>query len=181
VVFLDIHLPKLDGLSLAAREGLPPIVFVTAHAEHAPDAFDLDACDFVVKPATRERIARAIQRVMRRVTMEGGTSSPTRLRVTDAKGSRYVDARRVEAFSALEKYVAFVVDGEELLLRASLDDLEARFTPEGFLRVHRAHLIRVAAVARTEDGEQGLVLVMGSGTRVPVSKRLRGAVVRALG
>jgi DNA-binding LytR/AlgR family response regulator len=176
VVFLDIELPGLDGLSVAARGDLPPVVFVTAYPEHAPAAFDLDACDYVVKPATRERLERALARASRRVALEG-----TRLRVTDAKGTRFVDARRVDAFAAVDKYISFHVDGEELLLRGSLDDLEERLAPEGFVRAHRSHLVRRGAVVRTEDGEHGLVLVLASGTRVPVSKRLRAAVARALG
>jgi DNA-binding LytR/AlgR family response regulator len=179
VVFLDVQMPGLDGISLAARGDLPPIVFVTAHPEHAPTAFDLDACDFVVKPATRERLMRAVERATRKVALESG-GEHARLRVTDAKGTRYVDARRVEAFSALEKYVAFSLDGEELLLRASLDELETRLSSEGFVRAHRAHLVRAAAVSRTEDAEHGLLLVLASGKRIPVSKRLRAAVLRAL-
>lgn len=182
VVFLDIRLPDLDGLSLAARAGLPPIVFVTAHTQHAPAAFDLDACDYVVKPVTRERLARALQRLARRVTVEHEEQSAhLRLRVTEGKRTRWVDAARVEVFSAVDKYVAFVVDGEELLLRESLDDLERQLGPERFVRAHRAHLVRIPAVDHTEDGAQGLVLVLASGARVPVSKRERAAVRRALG
>jgi two-component system LytT family response regulator len=173
IVFLDIELPGLDGISLAARGELPPIVFVTAHAAHAPRAFDLDAVDYVLKPATPERLSRALSRAARRVELEDA-----RLRVTDGKGTRYVDPHRVEVFSAGEKYVSFTVDGEEHLLRTSLDDLEARL--DGFVRAHRAHLVRKAAVTRTEDAASGLVLVLASGARIPVSKRLRTSVLRAL-
>ena len=179
VVFLDIGLPGLDGLAVAARGDLPPIIFITTRAEHAPAAFDLDACDFVLKPVTLERLRRAVLRVSRRVVLTGEPSE--RLRITDARGTRFVDPRAVDVFSALEKYVTLSVDGEELLLRASLDDLEARLASRGFVRVHRAHLVRVAAVTRSIDEGQGLVLCLGSGARVPVSKRLRAAVLRVLG
>lgn len=178
LVFLDIGLPGLDGLAVAARGDLPPIVFVTASPAHASAAFDLDACDYLVKPVTVERLRRAIERAGRRVALE---PSGARLRVTDSKGTRFVDARRIESFSALQKYVSFVADGEEMLIRASLDELEQRLAPEGFVRAHRAHLVRTAAVERTEDAEQGLVLVLASGARIPVSKRLRSEVLRSLG
>jgi DNA-binding LytR/AlgR family response regulator len=178
VCFLDIHLPGMDGLAIAAREGLPPIVFVTAHAEHGPDAFDLEAVDYVLKPVRVERLRRALERVQRRVSFESETG--TRLEVRDARGARYVDARRVEVFSAIDKYVAFTIDGDELLLRTSLDELERRLAPEGFVRAHRAHLVRLGAVRATEDGAQGLVLVLASGALIPVSKRLRAQVKRAL-
>ena len=178
VLFLDIHMPGLDGLALLARGDLPPTVLVTAHEEHAHRAFDLDACDYVVKPASSERLSRALARARRRVTLEGDDAP--RVRVTDARGDRFVDARRVEVFSALDKYVALVVDGEELLLRASLDELEARLVDHGFVRAHRAHLVRIAAAVRREDTEQGDVLVLASGRRVPVSKRMRAAVRRLL-
>lgn len=178
VVFLDIELPGLDGISVAARGDLPPIVFVTAYAEHATRAFDLDACDYVLKPVTAERLRRAIARASRRVAFEG--EGGTRLEVREARGARFVDAHRVEVFSALEKYIAFTVDGEELLLRSSLDELERRLAPEGFVRAHRAHLVRKSAVVRVEDGAQGMILVLSSGTRVPVSKRLRAPLRRVL-
>ena len=154
---------------------LPPIVFVTAHVEHASKAFDLDACDYVLKPVSKERIQRALARVLRRVRIDETEQAVPRLRVTHAKGSHFVEVRRIEAFRAVEKYVAFDVDGEEHLLRESLDDLETRFASAGFVRAHRAHLIRTAAVIRTEDAEQGLVLVMQSGLRIPVSKRVRSS------
>lgn len=179
VVFLDIGLPGLDGLAVAARGDLPPIVFVTARADHAPAAFDLDACDYLLKPVTLERLRRAVARVSRRVVLTADPSA--RLRITDARGTRYVDPRQVDVFSAVEKYVTLTVDGEELLLRASLDELETRLSGQGFVRAHRAHLVRRGAVVRTEDAGQGLVLVLGSGARIPVSKRQRSAVLAALG
>lgn len=177
VVFLDIDMPGLDGLSVAARVDLPPIIFVTAHAEHASRAFDLDAVDYVLKPVQAERLSRALARVSRRVALESGTS---RLRVSDTQGTRYVDARRVEVFSASEKYVLFHIDGEEHLLRESLDVLETRLAAEGFVRAHRASLVRLSAVVRTEDGDEGLVLVLASGLRVPVARRHRAALKRRL-
>ena len=191
VIFLDIHMPALDGLSVASRtehESLkresrvrPPIVFVTAHAEHATSAFDLGASDYVLKPVTQERIERAPARVLRRVQIDETERDAPRLRVTDTKGSRFIDVRRIEVFRAVEKYVSFEMGGEEHLIRESLDDLETRFAPLGFLRAHRAHLVRASAVARTEDAEHGLVLVLTGGARVPVSKRMRAPVLRGLG
>lgn len=184
VLFLDIHMPGLDGLSVASRMQLAkpslPIVFVTAHAEHASSAFDLDACDYVLKPVTQERIRRALSRVLRRVQIDETERDAPRLRITDAKGARFVDVRRIDLFRAEEKYVAFDLDGEEHLVRESLDALETRFAPLGFLRVHRAHLVRITAVERTEDGDHGLVVVLQGGVRVPVSKRLRTQVMKAL-
>jgi two-component system, LytTR family, response regulator len=178
VMFLDIELPGMDGLALAARPELPPIVFVTAHAEHASSAFDLDACDYVRKPVTRERLERAISRLERRVTWADPESS--RLRVTTSKGTRLIEAGRVPVFSAGDKYVHFVVDGEEHLLRASLDELEIRLGPEGFLRTHRAHLVQTRSIERWEDGARGLVLSLKDGSTVPVSKRMRSRVLAAL-
>ncbi len=176
--FLDIHMPSLDGLSLAAREGLPPIVFVTAHAEHAHRAFDLDACDYVVKPITKERISIALRRASKRVELEA--SGNARLRVTEGRTTRFIDARRIEAFWATDKYIAFQDGDEEHLLRASMSELEAQLGAHGFLRIHRAHLVRVSAIVSLDDGAEGLVLTLVSGARVPVSRRARAAVLGAL-
>jgi DNA-binding LytR/AlgR family response regulator len=179
LLFLDIQMPLLDGLSLAARDGLPPIVFVTAHPEHAHHAFDLDACDYVVKPITKERISMALLRAGRRVELETPTAGNARLRVTEGRTTRFIDARRIEAFWATDKYIAFRDGDEEHLLRASMNELEAQLGEHGFLRVHRAHLVRVSSIESMTDGAEGLVLTLTSGARVPVSRRARAAVLSA--
>lgn len=166
VVLLDVNMPGMDGLSFAALERLPVVVFVTGDPAHAARAFDVEAADFLTKPVQRERLARALRRAQQRAVLpeEGGV----RLRVIDGERERYVDARRIEAFSAEHKYVVFREGGTEHVVRESLDELEAQLP--AFVRVHRSHLVRLAAITELVTGESASVRLR-SGDVVPVSRR----------
>ena len=187
VVLLDIEMPGVDGLTLAALPTLPPIILVTAHADRALDAFEVGAIDYLVKPVSRERLAQALQRVRARSATQAAsqTNSPTespswRLTVVDGTLRRFVDARDVDCFHADEKYLRFAFAGRELLLRESLDALETRLAPFGFVRVHRGALVRVGAVEAFEQAGGGQ-LVLVTGESVPVSRRCLSSVRVALG
>jgi DNA-binding LytR/AlgR family response regulator len=183
VVLLDIEMPGMNGLELAATPGIPPIVFTTAHVQHAADAFDLDAVDFLPKPVRAERLERALERARRRVA--SGEPAPARapaktLAVHEAGTIRFVDPARVVVFRARDKYTEFVLDGKELLVRESLDALESRLGP-AFVRAHRSALVRSDAVRELAQSKDGLVARLADGTEVEVSRRAAPDVRRALG
>ncbi len=176
-VFLDIEMAGSSGLLFAEHafdNDYPPIVFVSGHAEFAAHAFDLDAIDFVVKPYSEERLTRAVNRLTRHATLDKKDAG-ARLRVSFAGKWIMVDPKSVECFHADEKYIEFVYEGRELLLRESLEALETRLA-DTFVRVHRAWLVQVATVASLESSDAGLIVRTKSGSRVPVSKRLASQV-----
>lgn len=182
VMLLDIDMPGLDGLAVAQDPQAPPIVFTTAHAEHALEAFEADAYDYLVKPVSRERLARALEKVRRRRAAAAlppplSGEAIWRLVVHDGSVKRFVDAREVESFLADQKYVAFRWREHEILVRESLDQLESRLGSCGFLRVHRGALVRRDAV----DAFDGGSVILRSGASVPVSRRAMAHVRAALG
>lgn len=187
VLLLDIHMPDLDGIDLAARyPHLPPIVFVTAHDEHAVRAFELGAVDYLVKPVRLERLAAALHRAHARTAapslpaLEGEASAP-RVISRDGTTLRVFDAASIDRFHATDKYTVFRVDGAEHEIEESLNALEKRLRPIGYVRVHRGELVKVAAITSlTSDGD-GHFVQLRSGERVSVSRRLVGAVKNALG
>jgi DNA-binding LytR/AlgR family response regulator len=182
VVLLDVEMPGLDGLGLAERPNLPPIVFTTAHVEFAADAFDLDAVDYLVKPVRQERLEKALAKVSRRA--QPASAEPEgahRLTVHGTGEVRFVDVRKVTAFRALDKYTELLVDSEELLVRESLDTLESRFAALGFVRVHRAALVRKDAIVALERDGDGLAARLTDGRTFPVSRRQAAELRRVLG
>jgi DNA-binding LytR/AlgR family response regulator len=95
---------------------------------------------------------------------------------------RVIDANRVTRFHALDKYTSFRLDGEEFFVRDPLDSLEDRLAPLGFLRVHRAELVRRAAIlGMTSEPGGGATLQLVDGQLVAVSRRYQAATRRAVG
>jgi DNA-binding LytR/AlgR family response regulator len=181
VMLLDIEMPGISGLEVAKTPGMPAVIFTTAHVEYAARAFDLDAVDYLTKPIRRERLERALERVSRRVKA-ATTVAPAayRIPVHGPSGIRFVDVARATTLRALDKYTSLSVDGEEHLVRESLDALEERLAESGFVRVHRAALVRVGAIAGLGTQDGALVAKLADGTSVEVSRRHGPALRRML-
>ncbi|MEO7150339.1 MAG: LytTR family DNA-binding domain-containing protein [Burkholderiaceae bacterium] len=156
LLLLDIRMPGRDGLVLAAelRRLVPPpaVVFVTAHAEHALRAFELDAVDYLTKPVRRERLQAALQRVGQRRGAgadDAAAREPPCLIVSDRGRVVRVPTDEVLYLKAELKYVTLRTLQHSYVLDESLTDLEERLG-ERFLRVHRNALVARSAVRALE-------------------------------
>jgi len=190
VVLLDITMPRVDGLTLAQRSNaLPPVIFCTAHDAFALRAFEVNAVDSLLKPVREERLAAALERArQRRATSQAqrdaletvAPASATRILSTARGGVRFFEAATVTRFWASEKYTLFLAGGEEQLTEESLSALEARLGA-GFVRVHRAELVRLSAVTALLQEEAGAVVELSDGQRARVSRRSVSALRSSLG
>jgi DNA-binding LytR/AlgR family response regulator len=187
LLLLDIHMPGLDGLALAARYAeLPPAVFVTAYDEHAIQAFELGAIDYLLKPVRPARLARARSR--QRSVREGfaalasAIAAPAPRVVTSDRGTiRLFDACAITRFRATDKYTAFLSGGEEHLTQEPLAALEDRLRGHGFVRVHRSELVALSAIASLGSDDTGHVVHLRDGQIARVSRRLVSALKSQLG
>ncbi|HEY0821843.1 MAG TPA: LytTR family DNA-binding domain-containing protein [Rhizobacter sp.] len=155
LVLLDIHMPGLDGTQLAARINQlprpPAIVFVTAHAEHALQAFDLEAVDYLTKPVRRERLHAALQRVAQRVghsRPEAPADDPV-IVVSELGRKVRVPVSEVLYLKAELKYVTLRTATHTHVLDDALTDLEQRLG-DRFLRIHRNALVARKALHALE-------------------------------
>jgi two-component system, LytTR family, response regulator len=157
VVLLDIQMPGLDGMDAAALlgESGPAIIFCTAHAEHAVDAFALGACDYVLKPVEAGRLARALTRVRPRTTSSSSSAALARLAVPTRKGVVLLDPNDVTHAVLEDELVTVFALGEQLLTDFTLSDLEERLPPDRFVRVHRKAIVNLAAVKRLDPVDTG--------------------------
>jgi DNA-binding LytR/AlgR family response regulator len=193
VLFLDVCMPGMDGMTLAqSRHELPPIVFVTAHHEYAAQAFAVDAVDYLLKPVRPERLVAAVERVCKRAASASprasGSAPPPiaapsapRIIVNTRHLIQLFDARTITRFWSSDKYTLFLAGGEEHLTEEPLTALAERLSAFGFLRVHRAELVRGDAVSalRIIDGRYEVCLSDGQSARV--SRRALPAIKLALG
>jgi two-component system response regulator AlgR len=191
VLLLDIQMPGASGLELAARLRIradaPAVVFVTAHAQHALQAFDLDATDYLTKPVRRERLQAALQKVaQRRAAPAAAAPERPTLVVSDRGRVVRVPIDEVLYLKAELKYVTLRTAAQSWLLDDALTDLEQRLPAGEFLRVHRNALVARRAVRALEkrapdgDEEGWAVQVSATGEWLAVSRRQVSAVREAL-
>ncbi len=186
VVLSDVHMPGADGLDLTravARLPSPPaVVFVTAHEEHAVQAFDLQVADYVLKPVRAARLAAALRRATAGLSGgppagagPGGREDGDETLSVELGGvTRFVQRSSVLWAEAQGDYVRLHTTDGSHLLRSTLSQLEERWTPAGFVRVHRSLLVAVRAVLelRSDDGHHSLVVSVGGARReLPVARR----------
>ncbi|MGT2463974.1 LytR/AlgR family response regulator transcription factor [Sinomonas atrocyanea] len=175
-LFLDIHMPGLSGLELArviARFAAPPaVVFVTADDDHAVEAFDLAAVDYLLKPVRPERLERCVARVAE--AREGARApqaeAPEVITVEQGGVTRMIRRDEVAFVQAQGDYARLHTPEGSYLVRVPLTDLERQWGAAGFVRIHRSYLVAMDAVQQLRlGGPQPTVLAGGS--ELPVSRR----------
>jgi two-component system response regulator AlgR len=198
LLLLDIHMPGQDGLCLAqnlrALSHPPAVVFVTAHADHAVSAFELDAIDYLTKPVRLERLQQAlakVQRTQRPALAAPPTPAPSNedageaLLIQDRGRTERIPLTEVMYFKAEQKYVTVRTTARSYVLDGSLSELESRF-PGRFLRIHRNALVArraLRALERHHDPEEGEVWAVrlhGLAELLAVSRRQVAAVREVL-
>lgn len=171
VVLLDVQMPFADGF--ASRDRIAAlvrhVVFVTAHPEHGARAFDVEAVDYLVKPVTQARFDAALQRLRRALAMPGAE----RVLLGGRQGGATValaDVRFIEADGA---YVSVHANGQQHVLRESLEQAMDRLGRERFVRIHRSMVVHLAHIRRLRRARTGtgLEVELADGTRLPISRR----------
>lgn len=185
LLFLDIHMPGLDGFELLqALEAPPLVVFTTAYDQHALRAFEAQALDYLLKPLDPARVDQALDKV--RIQLRGRqTPAPESWlqRLVVRRGDRLVPLRVAELdwISAEGNYVALHQGEATYLHRESLAGLEGRLDPDRFLRIHRSLLVNVDRVKDLQPDLHGEVQVrLHSGVTLPLSRRFKAQVKRRL-
>lgn len=190
LVFLDIHMPDLDGLGVAEAliraERPPSIVFVTAFDQYAVKAFEVSALDYLLKPYDKERFERALERARRSLdaTPDTATLAETlskirneeqfvrRLLIPNEGRSFFVATREIVRLESDGNNVVVHTARGQHSLRATLESLEARLDPAHFARVHRSHIVNIDEIAEIHPWFHGDYKInMRDGTEIAWSRR----------
>ena len=187
VVFLDISMPGASGLQLAEAlhklKNPPAIVFVTAYSDHAVEAFDVDAVDYLMKPVEEARLDRAIEKVMQRAKPVAD-SKVTIERIPVEKGGKkiLIGIDKIRFVMARDDYAYLQTDTDRYFSTVSLAQLEKRLDGHGFFRVHRGYLVNLSMVEEIESVSGGTLLLTLNGVeeKIPVSRRRVSSLKKAL-
>ena len=200
-IFLDVQMPEVSGLEVAASlpQPAPLVVFATAFDEYAVPAFDANAIDYLLKPFDAGRLQRAMQRLRERLATRQGASHPQQqgpgqqpqrsapaippgaplqhLLVPERGGTRVVPVAAIEWLETADNYVILHTAQGAPLLRQTLTELLESLAP-GFIRCHRRAAVRLSLVEKIDQQGQ---LVLRNGTLVPLGRNFKPAILEALG
>lgn len=189
-IFLDISMPGLSGLDAAKaiREIQPhiAIIFVTAYDQYAIQAFELYAIDYVLKPYKPARILESLNRV--ETLIEAGKISAARevvflerLFIPSISKVDIVEIEDVHGFVSNGNYVEVIMEGSQILHRASIKHLEENLDPAVFIRCHRSCIVRVKSVVGVNFcGENKYELVLKNARTIKMSSTYKASVMDSL-
>lgn len=184
-LFLDVQMPDIDGLGVAASlpEPAPAIVFVTAFDHFALPAFDAAAVDYLLKPADAAHVARAVQRLRERGSVRTAPAArppPTQLLIPDRGRTHVVTVADIEWLEAADNYVVVHTPQRAPLMRRTLAGLLADLG-DGFVRTQRSAAVALAHVRSVQALAKGdAQVILHSGVSVPCSRQYRARLVARL-
>ncbi|CCN36903.1 putative Response regulator of the LytR/AlgR family [Vibrio nigripulchritudo MADA3029] len=199
VVFLDIRMPGLDGITLANKlnklQHTPHIVFTTAYDEYAVEAFDNNATDYLLKPINEERLTKAVAKVQQRLNDHQTSSQPDLQKLFEQLSPEKTQPQSylhwikasmgdeihlipiddVVYFKSEDKYVSvYCQNGEshldEYLIRMSLKELLEQLDPNQFWQIHRSTIVSVSRISKVRKDLTGRMYVVIGQKELPVSR-----------
>jgi two-component system LytT family response regulator len=195
-VFLDIQMPGMSGLEVAAQlepSQAPLLVFVTAYDEHAIKAFDLNAVDYLLKPYDKDRLHKTLERIRARRgeapganatairTARAQTGSSDRLLVPQGEQLQLIDAASIHWLEADDNYVHVHTAQAKYMLRRTLSDLLAQLG-DRFARIHKSVAVNIAEVKSLSPlfkGDHDVTLRSGAVLRL--SRRYKDELFARIG
>ncbi|HEX3742580.1 MAG TPA: LytTR family DNA-binding domain-containing protein [Bryobacteraceae bacterium] len=194
LLFLDVQMPKLDGFEvLELIDPGPVVIFVTAYDQYAMRAFDAHAVDYLLKPFSRERFEKALERARLRLgeqspkpelaaTARSPEERPQRIVVKDGPRVHVIPIDKLDYVEAQDDYVALHSGGKSYLKQQPIASLESLLDPARFVRIHRSVIVNLERVARIEPyGKESRLAILSDGARLPVSRAGYARLLEAMG
>lgn len=184
LVFLDVQMPRLNGFEmLELLDATPSVIFCTAFDEYAMKAFETHAIDYLLKPVTKERFEKAIEKFLQQAEHTKTTDVKAlaeenvyegyqnRIVVKDNGVIRIIPASEILYIEANDDYIKIYTNDAQYLKKSTLTRIENSFDAEAFIRVHRSYIVPVSQLVRIEPYEKGShIALLQSGAKIPVSK-----------
>jgi two-component system LytT family response regulator len=182
LIFLDIQMPKINGFEmLELIENPPAVIFTTAFDEFAIKAFELNATDYLLKPFSKERFNKAVQKYLNKspvpspqAVIETAAQSPgqqNRIVVKDGNKIKIIPVNQIHYLEAADDYVKIVTAEGSFLKKRTMNFFEQSLGIYQFVRIHRSYLVNTQLITRIDAYEKDSHLVLlNTGAKLPVSK-----------
>jgi len=186
LIFLDVQMPKINGFEmLELVDPAPQVIFTTAFDEYAIKAFETHAVDYLLKPFSRERFNKAVEKYLSQnavkpaakpneALLETAAQSPAqheRIVVKTGTKVKIIPVQDIEYLAADDDYVSIYTPEGSFLKNKTMSFFEQTLDARHFARVHRSYIVSVAQITRIDPFEKDAhVAILKSGTRIPVSK-----------
>jgi len=182
LIFLDIQMPKINGFEmLELIENPPAVIFTTAFDEFAIKAFELNATDYLLKPFSKERFNKAVQKYLNKSSVslpqpviETAAQSPgqqNRIVVKDGNKIKIIPVNQIHYLEAADDYVKIVTGEESFLKKRTMNFFEQSLGIYQFVRIHRSYIVNTQLITRIDAYEKDSHLVLlNTGAKLPVSK-----------
>jgi two-component system LytT family response regulator len=191
LVFLDIQMPEIDGLTLARTLGrtMPAVVFVTAYDEYALGAFEVHALDYLLKPYSADRFRAALVHARQHLSTrrESGSHPPAserrdRLVIRSSGRIYFIRTRDIDWCEAAGNYVRLHVGSQRHLVRGTMAHIEAQLDHAQFVRIHRSTIVNVDRIQELQSSFGGeYVVLLHDKTRLTLSRGYREGLQAKLG
>ena len=189
IIFLDIQMPGLDGLSVFKQlASKPAVIFCSAYAEHAVAAFELSATDYLLKPYSAERFQQALfkacGKIINRLSLPAAADYADRLTIRDPGRLRIVDVNDISWIGSAGNYVDIHVYSQQksYLLRDTMASVEKKLDPSQFARIHRSAIVRKSDIVELRPGDKGdAEVILKTGACLTMSRRHRAALADLFG
>lgn len=181
LVFLDIQMPKINGFEMLELIDNPPqVIFTTAFEEYAIKAFDAHAADYLLKPFSKERFDRAMQKLQQQrvnatqtvvETALQSSAQNNRIVVKDNGKIKIIPFVQVQYLEAADDYVKIYTTAGSFLKKKTMQYFEETMPSQEFIRIHRSYIVNAQLITRIDLHEKESYLVLlTTGTHLPVSK-----------
>jgi two-component system LytT family response regulator len=181
LIFLDIQMPKINGFEMLELIDNPPqVIFTTAFEEYAIKAFDAHAADYLLKPFSKERFDKAMQKLQQphhnaaqavvETALQAATQS-NRIVVKDNGKIKIIPVAQVQYLEAADDYVKIITAEGHFLKKKTMQHFEDSLPPQEFIRIHRSYIVNAQLITRIDPYEKDSHLaLLTTGARLPVSK-----------
>ncbi|MBD5185831.1 MAG: response regulator transcription factor [Bacteroidales bacterium] len=175
IIFLDIQMPEISGLDfIASRTVESAIIVVSAYEEYAIRGFELNVCDYLLKPVSYPRFTQAIEKAEQYLAYRKGPNRDKAIYVRAEKVYRRIRTETILYLESIENYVRIHTVTERIMTRITLKELIATLPPNMFIRLHKSYVVNLTMVSEIRRSS----VVMEGGEELPMSRRYREDVVR---